>query len=132
MPLRSRSLSLFSILLLLYAGSLFAQAGGASLRGTVVDESGGALPGVTVTATNTATGFNRSVVTGSDGSYFFPSLPVGTYKVVAELSGFAPTTIQEVVLNVASERELSVTMKAAAVSEQITVTAEAPLIETWP
>src|SRR6185369_10494347 len=93
---------------------------------------GGALPGVTVTATNNATGFTRSTVTATDGTYHFPSLPAGTYTVVADLSGFASVTTRNVELNVATERTLNVSLKQAAVKEQITVTAASPLVETTP
>jgi hypothetical protein len=129
---RPISLVVLALLLLLAATAAIAQTGGASLSGRVTDESGGALPGVTVTATNNATGFNRSVVTGSDGSYRFPSLPVGTYSVNADLSGFATVTTRNVELNVSQDRELNVTLKQAAVKEQITVTASSPLVETTP
>ncbi|HMC21711.1 MAG TPA: TonB-dependent receptor, partial [Thermoanaerobaculia bacterium] len=121
-----------TLLVLLTATAAFAQTGGAGLGGTVTDASGGALPGVTVTATHNATGFNRSVVTGTDGAYRFPSLPVGTYTVTADLSGFASVTTRNVELNVAQERELNIALKQAAVKEQITVTASAPLVETTP
>ncbi|HJQ37150.1 MAG TPA: TonB-dependent receptor [Thermoanaerobaculia bacterium] len=110
----------------------FAQSGSASLSGRVVDQQGAAVPGVTVTATNTATGLVRTTVTAADGSYRFPSLPVGTYNVAAELSGFATVTTEGVVLNVATERELEVTLKQASVTEAITVTADAPLVATEP
>src|SRR5713226_2226057 len=106
--------------------------GGAALRGRVDDASGAALPGVTVTATNNATGFSRSTVTGSDGSYYFASLPVGTSTVVADLSGFASVTTRNVELNVSQERTVNITLRQAAVKEQITVTAQAPLVETTP
>jgi len=62
----------------------------------------------------------------------FPSLPAGSYSINADLSGFASVTTQNVELNVASERTLNVSLKQAAVKEQITVTAQAPLIETTP
>lgn len=127
-----RTRLLLFLLLLVFPISLLAQGTGATLIGTVSDESGAALPGVSITATNNATGFNRTVVTSSDGGYRFPSLPVGTYTVVADLTGFAAVTMQNVVLNVATERELNVTLKQAAVRESITVTADAPLIETTP
>ena len=83
---------------------LFAQTSGASLRGRVVDESGSAVPGVTVTATNTQTGLQRVAVTESDGSYRFLALPVGSYRITAELAGFAVVTVENVTLNVATTR----------------------------
>ena len=127
-----RLLILPIVLLLLIPSLVLAQSNAASLAGRVAEESGGALPGVTVTATNNATGFSRSVVTGSDGAYRFPSLPVGTYSVVADLSGFSSVTTRNVELNVSQERTINVTLRQAAVKEQITVTAAAPLVETTP
>jgi len=118
--------------LLLIPSLVLAQTNAATLVGRVADESGGALPGVTVTATNNATGFSRSVVTGSDGGYRFPSLPIGMYSVVADLSGFSSVTTRNVELNVSQERTINVTLRQAAVKEQITVTAAAPLVETTP
>src|SRR5204863_1853175 len=102
------------------------------LAGRVVDAQGGAVPGVTVTATNTQTGFTRTTVTGTDGAYRFLSLPIGVYKVTAELSGFATVTTENVELKVATERELNIALKQAAAAEAITVTAEAPLVATEP
>jgi hypothetical protein len=111
---------------------VFAQATGSSLAGRVMDSTGAPVPGVTVTATNTQTGLSRTVVTESDGSYRFLSLPVGTYKVASELSGFATVTTENVQLNVATPRELNINLKQASVTEAITVTAEAPLVATTP
>jgi hypothetical protein len=122
-----------SLALSLFVPSLlFAQAAGSSLSGRVEDAQGGAVPGVTVTATNTQTGLVRTTVTSSDGTYRFLLLPIGVYKVTAELAGFAMVTTENVELNVATEREINVTLKQATVSEAITVTAEAPLIATEP
>ena len=123
---------LLIILMLLIPAALLAQTGSAALGGRVSDASGAALPGVTITATNNATGLSRSVVTASDGSYRFPSLPVGMYTVNADLSGFSSVTTRNVELIVAQERELNVTLTQAAVKEQITVTASSPLVETTP
>src|SRR3954462_2686888 len=125
-----KRLFLVLTLLLLIPAVLFAQNTGTNLSGRVADESGAALPGVTVTATNDATGFNRSTVTGPDGSYRFLALPIGTYSVVADLSGFANVTTKDVQLQVATDLTLNITLKQAAVKEQITVTAEAPLVAT--
>src|SRR4051812_22814077 len=122
----------YFILALLIPAAVFAQASGAALSGRVADESGAALPGVTLTATNTSTGFSRTVVTSTDGSYRFANLPVGTYDVTTDLSGFNPVLTRNVVLNVATDRTINTTLKAASMKEQITVTAEAPLISTEP
>ncbi|HVR37905.1 MAG TPA: carboxypeptidase-like regulatory domain-containing protein, partial [Thermoanaerobaculia bacterium] len=102
------------------------------LKGTVSDETGAALPGVTVTATNAATGYNRSAVTAADGAFRFPNLPAGTYTVVADLSGFSSVTVNNVGVAVSTELDLPVTLKQATVKENIIVTAEAPLIATSP
>jgi carboxypeptidase family protein/TonB-dependent receptor-like protein len=125
-------LTLATVGFMLMAPAAIAQTSAGSMTGRILDATGGALPGVTVTATNTATGFSRSVVTGSDGGYIFPSLPVGTYNVTAELAGFATVTARSVEVQVATERKLDLTLKQAAVREQITVTAEAPLVSTTP
>jgi len=129
---RSRSLALVGFLILLLPQIAFAQTNAGSLSGHVSDASGGTLPGVTVTATNNATGFNRTVISETDGSYRFASLPVGTYEVTADLSGFASVTTRNVEINVSTDRSLNITLKQASVKEQITVTAASPLIETTP
>lgn len=118
--------------LLLFPTLVFAQSAGSALSGRVTDSSGGAVPGVTVTAVNPQTGTTRTTVTESDGSYRLLALPIGTYRVTAELSGFATVTTENVQLNVATERELNITLKQAAVTEAITVTAESPLVATEP
>lgn len=130
--MRSRSRLLAGLLIILLPQLVFAQTSAGSLSGRVSDPSGGALPGVTVAATDHSTGFNRIVVTESDGSYRFLSLPVGTYEVTADLSGFASVTTRKVEVNVAADRALNISLRPAAVKEQITVTAAEPLIETTP
>jgi len=109
-----------------------AQTAGANLIGRVLDKSGSPLPGATITATQKETGFNRSTVSESDGTYRLPSLPVGAYTVTVELNGFATVTIEEVRLNVASQREINIDMSPSTVEESITVIDEAPLVQTTP
>ena len=77
-------------LLALAAGAARAQsqAVNGTIEGTIKDASGGLLPGVTVTVHNTDTGAERVVVTDANGLYRAPLLPLGTYQVTAELSGF--------------------------------------------
>ena len=85
-------------LLLVSSSAAFAQGGGASstgsISGQVVDESGGVLPGVTVTATSPAQMGTLSAVTNEEGMYRFPSVPPGVYKVQFELAGFS-TLVRE-------------------------------------
>jgi hypothetical protein len=109
-----------------------AQTTGGTLNGRVQDKSGGALPGVTITATEKSTGYERSTVSGPDGGFTLPALPVGTYTVKAELSGFGTVTVEDVKINVASTRTLEISMSQAAMQESITVVDEAPLIPNTP
>src|SRR5262245_53050507 len=74
--------------------SPFAQAGLAEIRGTAVDDSGAALPAVTVTATHMDTGASRTAVTSTTGVFLMPALQPGKYKLQHELAGFN-TVIQE-------------------------------------
>ena len=110
-----------------------AQTAGANLIGRVLDKSGSPLPGATITATQQETGFTRSTVTESDGTYRLASIPVGPpYTVTVELNGFATVTIEGVKLNVASQREINIDMSPSTVEESITVVDEAPLVQTTP
>src|SRR5437867_5702372 len=83
-----RFLPLFVLLAILVPLAAFAQSSTGTISGNVTDASGGALPGVTVTATNTATAVSRTVVSNAAGHYEIPLLPPGTYRAAAELSGF--------------------------------------------
>src|SRR5258705_9333360 len=84
----------------------FAQSSAGSISGNAVDDSGAALPGVTVTATNTATNATRTTTTNSTGHYELAFLVPGTYAVAAELSGFQPLKFAKVVVNVGSATTL--------------------------
>jgi outer membrane receptor protein involved in Fe transport len=107
-----------------------AQVAQAELRGTVTDESGGILPGVTVRATHVETGVVRETLTSDRGSYSMPALPIGSYTVKAELAGFTIVSKEGITLNVGSAALLNFSLKLASVQETITVTGEAPLIDT--
>lgn len=106
-----------------------SQATTAEINGRVVDAQGGVLPGVTVTATSPETGYTRNVVTREDGVFVLPLLPPGTYEVVAELGGFG-TFKQTVRPTVGATLTMNVTLQVAGLQEQVTVTAEAPTVET--
>jgi hypothetical protein len=100
-----------------------SQAANGSIEGTVVDESGGVLPGVTVTVTNTETGAVRTVVTNESGLFRAPLLPLGTYTVRAELEGFK--TFEQVGISLAAGQTVTVnvSLSVGTVNETVTVSA---------
>ncbi|HSK09156.1 MAG TPA: TonB-dependent receptor, partial [Vicinamibacterales bacterium] len=107
-----------------------AQQTAGNIVGRVTDEQKGALPGVTVTARETATGFVRTDVTDGQGLYRLAAVPVGTYDVKYELASFAIHERKGVVVNVTQTATIDVTLQLASLSESVTVTGETPLIET--
>jgi hypothetical protein len=111
------------------ASSAFAQGGSAVITGTVFDQGKAVLPGATVTVTNQATGIARDAVAGAEGRFVIPTLLPGTYSIRAELSGFQAQTREGLVLSIGQEVTVDLTMQVAGVAENVTVTAEAPIIE---
>ncbi len=99
------------------------------ISGTVEDNDGTALPGVTVTATNTETGLQVTGVTDERGFYRLLNLPTGSYNLEAVLDGFATTTAENVRLLLGSTPTVNFTLQSASVSETITVTSEVPVVE---
>jgi hypothetical protein len=122
--------SFLFILALAAPATAHTQAANGSIEGTVTDSSGGALPGVTVTVTNLNTGLERSVVTNERGLYRAPLLPLGTYKVAAELPGFKKFEQSGITLSVGMTAVIDATLSVGNVSETITVNAESPLVDT--
>ncbi|MBI4478903.1 MAG: TonB-dependent receptor [Acidobacteria bacterium] len=107
-----------------------AQLPTATIAGVVKDSSGAVIPGVTVTATNSDTGQSRSSQTSNSGSYRFPALQVGTYDVRAEHPGFQAKVQQGLRIAVGDEALLNFTLEVGAVTETVSVTAEAPIVNT--
>src|SRR5262245_22673480 len=114
----------------LAARPAIAQTSQAEIRGTVVDESGAALPGATVTATHVDTGAVRTTVTSETGVFLMPAMPLGPYRVQAELTGFTSMIQQNFRLEVGQSAVLTFTLKLATVQETVTVTGESPLVDT--
>jgi len=125
---RAMTVQLAVLLLVIAAAPLFAQST-ATIVGEVRD-SGGVLPGATVTVRNVDTGLTRSVPTGGDGAFRFPALPVGPYEIRAELSGFRTSVRSGVRLQVGQEAVVDMVLELGSIQETVTVTGEAPLVET--
>ena len=117
------------VLLLLAATNAWAQTT-AQINGTVADSSGAVLPGVTVVAIQTDTGFRREVVTDEAGSYALLNLPIGPYRLEASLAGFRSYVQTGIVLQVNSNPVIKVTLQLGQLSETLTVQGQAPLVET--
>jgi hypothetical protein len=117
-------------LLLAVAGGASAQEFRATVRGQILDSSKGALPGATVTLRNTDTNEVATAVTNTEGSYSVPFLRPGRYELVVELSGFQKYTRSGMVLSVNETATINVEMGVGGVTEQVSVTAESPLLET--
>jgi hypothetical protein len=119
-----------ALVIVLAAASLVAaQAPQGEVAGTVTDESAAVLPGTTVTAVLGTTKETRTTVTDNGGRYRFNNLPVGSYTIQAELSGFASVKIENYKVSIGQSTILDIKMKIAAVATELTVTAAAPLID---
>src|SRR5262249_47422538 len=106
------------------------QSTSATLSGVVHDPTGAVLPQVKITLKNTAKGTSRTTVTDSEGRYNLASVEPGTYELRAEASGFRTEIKSGVVLSVGGSSQIDLALRVGTASEVITVTDQAPLIET--
>ena len=120
---------LLSGLVLLTGAPASAQLATAELNGRVIDSSGAVLPGVTVTATQTATGLVRTVVSDVDGNYLLSNLPTGPYRLEVALQGFKNYVQTGLVLQVGARATINATLELGSLEE--TVTVEAAALETF-
>ena len=116
-------------MMLMTALSVFAQAT-STFNGRVLDQGDAVLPGVTVTAINANTGVARTTVTNGEGVYSMPGLEAGVYDVKTELQGFGPAARNRVTLGLNTTITLDFKLAVSGVQETLTVTGDAPLIET--
>src|SRR5688572_20073772 len=118
-----------TVLTVVMAGSASAQATG-SIFGKVTDASGGVLPGVTVTVSGPTLQAPLVNVTQESGAYQFPIVPVGTFSVKFELTGFKTVTRPNIVIVTGFNAPLDMKMEVGAMSEELTVSAAAPVVDT--
>ena len=118
---------------LIFALARMASGQGAnqgSIQGTITDQSGAAVPAVNLKATNTQTGISFTTTSDADGLYTFLVVPVGTYTVVAEKSGLATVTQENVIVTVGARLTLDLSMPLASQQSTVTVSGQAPIVET--
>src|SRR6266568_4170238 len=119
------------VLLLAFGTSLiFGQGGTATISGVVRDTSGALVPGVTITVKHVDSGLIRTVMTGETGNYSAPALPVGPYEITTTMPGFKQAVRLGINLGVGQEAVIDLTLEVGANAEQVTVSEEAPLVNT--
>src|SRR5690349_5898631 len=131
---RSVRRSLGTLLLLAFGllipGLAFAQTGAASLTGIVSDQTGAAVPGATVTATNQSTNVDYTAVSNEAGTYTINGLPVGTYVVKSELSRFKTAATKPLQLEANQIARVDFKLELGAVEETVEVTGESAVLQT--
>jgi hypothetical protein len=121
-----RKILILSLLVLLAAIPLAAQSLTGTITGTVKDEQGGVLPGVTMTlAGKTGT---RTAVTDAEGIYRFLALDTGTYSVTATLSGFRTKRQDNVIVSVSRVADIDIVLGIGGVTETVDVVGESPVV----
>jgi hypothetical protein len=115
---------------LLFAPQVSAQQGTGDLRGQVVDQQGAALPGVAIVVRHQASGLFRETVSGGDGTFFLSGMTPGVYEITAELSSFKKYQARDVRVEVGKTAQLNIPLEVGGLTESVTVSAEAPLVDT--
>jgi len=119
------------VLMICSTAPVWAQsAGTGALAGTVTDPTGAVIPGVTVTATHTGTGLERTATSREDGSYRFSLLPPGTYKVKFVNPGFKPLEVPAVTVNVEQTAVLNHVLEVGGQTDVVQVEAQAEVLQT--
>ena len=114
----------------IWTGPATAQFTTARLSGTVVDSSGAALPGATVSVQQVTTGYKQTATSGPSGEYLFPSLPVGAYELTVQMPNFKAYVQKGIVLTVGQAATQNVTLSVGAVSQQVTAQANSSMVTT--
>ncbi len=120
---RSRAVVLLAALtLLLSVGRAFAQSGTSTIKGSVTDQTGAAVPGATVTISNPETGFSRSTTTNNEGSYQFPAISPATYQLAVEAGNFKKAVNNSVQATIDSTAIINIQMEPGDVTAVVDVT----------
>jgi hypothetical protein len=113
---------------LLFVSTAGAQTTG-GINGTVNDNTGAVLPGVTVTASSPALMGVQTAVTNDQGQYRFPALPIGTYTLNYELGGFSNVRREGIIVPIGFTATVNVQLQLASLQESVTVTGASPVVD---
>jgi hypothetical protein len=122
--------SILTLVLCFAAPFADAQSTGGRIRGTVMDTSGGAVPGASLTLINEATHATREVQSGANGEYIFLEVPVGTYEIDSVSKSFKKYTRKGIILNLNEVVTVDITLQIGAASEVVEVTGAPPVVDT--
>lgn len=109
---------------------LYAQVEQATILGTIVDNAGALVPGASVTVRNSGTDERRTAKSDGRGYYEVPALNIGTYEVSVEHAGFRKETVSGITLVVNQRARIDVKLEIGAVTQELTVQSQAPLVQT--
>lgn len=126
----ARRTLLLALLLLAWVQLAPAQEATGSISGRLTDPLGAAIPRAEVAAVHAGTGAARKAAADGEGLFVFTSLPIGPYQITAEHPGFKKAVRQGVELHVGDHLRVDITLEVGAVSEQVTVVADAPQVQT--
>ncbi|MGA2740677.1 MAG: carboxypeptidase-like regulatory domain-containing protein, partial [Bryobacteraceae bacterium] len=118
------------VLLLFIAIPGHSQTFRGSINGTVTDQTGAALAGATVKATDTGTEITLTTVTTAEGQYSFQDLPAGTYQVAVTAAGFTPVTVEKIPVTAGAIYTLPVTLRVGQQATAVEVSAAAITVDT--
>ncbi|MCH8268978.1 MAG: carboxypeptidase regulatory-like domain-containing protein, partial [Acidobacteria bacterium] len=129
---RKLALSIFALVIVcsLSSSSMAQTTSTARVAGVISDESGAVLPSVQIVVRNVETGVTRSITSNDTGRYVAAELPPGPYEFTATMTGFDTLVRSGITLTVGANVALNLTMQVGSVSTQVTVTGEAPLVNT--
>ena len=126
----TRAVALMSIAAAFFVLSVPAQVTTATVTGRVVDAQGAVVPGAKVTVTNRGTAQERTAITNADGEFTVPNLAPGRDNASAEAPSFSRTVVEDIEVNVGAPQTVNFDLKPGNVSETVTITGAAPLVET--
>lgn len=124
-----RRLTVLLLALAWAASPVFAQSDRGTITGTVTDPTGASVAGAKITATNINSGETREVETSDEGSYTIPELPAGPYTLSIQAEGFKALSVEDVQVAVQVTRRADFALEVGAVTEVVTITDEAPIIQ---
>ena len=113
----------------LLPATLLGQGGRSTILGTVLDETGAAVPQVSITVLNTGTDAKRTVVTSERGDFEVPALDIGNYEVSAQLAGFRKAVVRDIHLEVDQRARVDIRLQLGEITQQVEVKAEAAELE---